>query len=71
MNQAAILNQQIAAMRQQLAALQAALEASEARDEESQTVIADLGKRLNSALAQKFKSCPATVPNSSVDYGKS
>lgn len=54
-NQAALLNQQIAAMRQQLAALQAALEASESRDEESQTVIVDLGKRLNAALAQKVQ----------------
>ena len=54
-NQAALLNQQIAAMRQQLAALQAALEASEAEDEESQTVIDNLGKRLNTALARKVQ----------------
>lgn len=54
-DQAALLNQQIAALRQQLAALQAALDASEAKDEEQQAVIADLGKRLNAALAQKVQ----------------
>ena len=52
-NQAALLNQQIMALRRQLAALQAALDASDARDEESRSVIANLGKRLNAALAQK------------------
>ena len=54
-NQAAILNQQIAALRRQLAALQAALDAAETKDEEQQAVIADLGKRLNAALAQKVQ----------------
>ena len=54
-NQAALLNQQIAALRQQLASLQAALDASEARDKENEAVIADLGKRLNAALAQKVQ----------------
>ncbi len=54
-SQAALLNQQVAALRQQLAALQAALEASEARDRDQQAVIADLGKRLNAALAQKVQ----------------
>ena len=51
--QVALLNQQLAALRQQLASLQEALEAAEAKDKESQAVIADLGKRLNAALAQK------------------
>lgn len=49
------LNQQIAAMRRQIAALESALEASEERDEESQARIADLGKRLNVALARKVQ----------------
>ena len=52
-DQALLLNQQIAALRQQLASLQAALDAADAKDEEQQAVIADLGKRLNAALAQK------------------
>lgn len=50
-----ILNQQIAAMRRQLAALEEALNASEGRDRESQARIADLGSRLNVALAQKVQ----------------
>ena len=50
-----LLNQQIAAMRRQLAALEEALSASEARDRESQTRIADLGSRLNVALAQRVQ----------------
>ncbi len=50
-----LLNQQIAAMREQLARLNAALEASEAKDKQSQTQIADLGKRLNVALASKVQ----------------
>jgi len=50
-----ILNQQIAALRRQLAAIEAALNASEARDKESQARIADLGSRLNVALAQKVQ----------------
>jgi len=49
------LNQQIAAMRRQLAALEDALAASEQRDKESQARIADLGSRLNVALAQKVQ----------------
>ncbi|RME97457.1 MAG: peptidoglycan-binding protein, partial [Alphaproteobacteria bacterium] len=51
--QVEILNQQLAALRRQIAALEDALEASEARDRESQARIADLGKRLNLALARK------------------
>ncbi len=50
-----ILNQQIAAMRSQLAALEDALAASESRDRESQARIADLGSRLNVALAQRVQ----------------
>ena len=48
-----LLNSQIAAMRRQLAALEDALAASESRDRESQARIADLGTRLNVALAQR------------------
>jgi chemotaxis protein MotB len=50
-----LLNQQIAALRRQLAAIEQALEASETRDKESQVRIADLGRRLNVALAQKVQ----------------
>src|SRR2546426_2496167 len=50
-----VLNQQIAALRRQLAALEQALDASEKRDKESQTRIADLGQRLNIALAQRVQ----------------
>lgn len=53
--QVELLNQQISALRRQLATLEAALDASEARDKESQAQIADLGKRLNAALAQKVQ----------------
>ena len=53
--QVEILNQQIAALRRQLAALEQALQASEAKDKDSQTRIADLGQRLNVALAQKVQ----------------
>jgi chemotaxis protein MotB len=50
-----ILNQQLAALRLQIAALQEALDASEAKDRESQVKIADLGQRLNVALAKKVQ----------------
>lgn len=50
-----LLNQQIAAMRRQLAAVEDALAASETRDRESQARIADLGSRLNVALAQRVQ----------------
>jgi chemotaxis protein MotB len=50
-----MLNQQLAALRLQLSALQEALEASEAKDKESQARIADLGQRLNVALAKKVQ----------------
>ncbi|MGO4573607.1 peptidoglycan -binding protein [Microvirga sp. 2TAF3] len=55
LSQVEILNQQIAAMRRQLAALEEALAASENRDKESQARIADLGSRLNVALAQRVQ----------------
>jgi chemotaxis protein MotB len=50
-----LLNQQLAALRTQIAALEQALGASEARDAESRTQIADLGRRLNLALAQRVQ----------------
>lgn len=53
--QVALLNQQLAALRTQIGALEAALEASESRDAESRTQIADLGRRLNLALAQRVQ----------------
>lgn len=53
--QVEILNQQISALRRQLAALEEALSASEQKDKESQSRIADLGARLNVALAQKVQ----------------
>jgi chemotaxis protein MotB len=50
-----VLNQQISALRRQLAALEQALDASEQKDKESQNRIADLGSRLNVALAQRVQ----------------
>jgi chemotaxis protein MotB len=50
-----LLNQQIAALRRQLAAIESALEASEKKDKEAQARIADLGQRLNIALAQRVQ----------------
>jgi chemotaxis protein MotB len=50
-----VLNQQIAALRKQLAAIEDALAASESANKESQSKIADLGQRLNVALAQKVQ----------------
>ena len=50
-----VLNQQISALRRQLAALEEALDASEKRDKELQGRIADLGQRLNVALAQRVQ----------------
>ncbi|MDA0339187.1 MAG: peptidoglycan -binding protein [Proteobacteria bacterium] len=58
-DEVALLNQQLAALRQQLARLEAALIASEKRDEDQQAVIADLGKRLNVALAQRVQDLAA------------
>ncbi len=53
--QVEILNQQITALRRQLAALEEALNATDQKDKESQTRIADLGSRLNLALAQRVQ----------------
>jgi len=53
--QVELLNQQIAALRRQLSALESALDASEKRDKDQQTRIADLGQRLNIALAQRVQ----------------
>jgi chemotaxis protein MotB len=53
--QVEILNQQIAALRRQLAALEEALYATEKKDKETQARIADLGQRLNVALAQRVQ----------------
>jgi chemotaxis protein MotB len=50
-----VLNQQIAALRRQLGALEEALDASEKKDKESQTRLADIGQRLNVALAQRVQ----------------
>ncbi|MGY6707677.1 MAG: peptidoglycan -binding protein [Rhizobiaceae bacterium] len=55
MSQVELLNQQIQALRNQIAALEGALEMSEARDREANTKIADLGRRLNVALAQRVQ----------------
>jgi chemotaxis protein MotB len=53
--QVEILNQQIAALRRQLAALEETLGVSEQKDKEAQARIADLGLRLNVALAQRVQ----------------
>ncbi|WP_395017231.1 peptidoglycan -binding protein [Dongia sp.] len=53
--QVALLNQQILAMRDQLAQLALALQASEQKSKEQQVQIADLGSKLNSALASKVE----------------
>jgi chemotaxis protein MotB len=53
--QVELLNQQISALRKQIGALEEALNASESRDKESGAKIADLGKRLNVALAQRVQ----------------
>jgi chemotaxis protein MotB len=53
--QVEILNQQIAALRRQLGALEEALGASEKKDQDQQARIADLGQRLNVALAQRVQ----------------
>ncbi len=53
--QVEVLNQQIAALRRQLQTLEDALDVSEKKDKESQSRIADLGQRLNIALAQRVQ----------------
>lgn len=51
----ALLNQQIAALREQLARLSAALALEESKGEEQKIKIAELGQRLNVALARKVQ----------------
>lgn len=53
--QVTLLNRQLAALREQLARVSEALELSEAESEEQEVQIADLGKRLNVALASKVQ----------------
>jgi chemotaxis protein MotB len=53
--QVEILNQQILALRRQLAAIEQSLDISEKKDKEAQARIADLGARLNLALAQRVQ----------------
>src|SRR5262245_2959927 len=53
--QVEVLNQQLAALRRQLGAIEQALEVSEKKERESQARIADLGQRLNVALAQRVQ----------------
>lgn len=53
--QVTLLNQQLSALRNQIAALEQALGAAEARDQENRANIADLGRRLNLALAQRVQ----------------
>lgn len=55
LSQVELLNQQIAALHNQIGALESALEVSETRDRESNAKIADLGRRLNVALAQRVQ----------------
>ena len=55
MAQVALLNQQLSALRTQIGALEEALNASEAKATESKTQVADLGRRLNVALAQRVQ----------------
>ncbi len=50
-----LLNYQMAALRRQIAALNATLDAAQARESENKSRIADLGKRLNIALARKVQ----------------
>jgi chemotaxis protein MotB len=50
-----LLNQQLAALRRQIAALSGLLSDAEARSRTDQAQIIDLGKRLNSALAQRVQ----------------
>ena len=50
-----LLNQQISALRQQLSAIAAALDISQAKAKSQQTQIADLGQKLNVALASKVE----------------
>ena len=53
--QITMLNQQITALRRQIGALEQALGTSEQKEKDSQIHIADLGQRLNLALAQRVQ----------------
>lgn len=53
--QVALLNQQLSALRTQIGALENALDASEKGADQSKTQVADLGRRLNVALAQRVQ----------------
>ena len=53
--QAALLNQQLEALKAEMAKLNDALDASEAKNKQEQVQIADLGSRLNAALASKVQ----------------
>jgi chemotaxis protein MotB len=53
--QVEVLNQQIAALRRQLGALEQALEVSDKKDKDSQSRLAELGQRLNVALAMRVQ----------------
>jgi chemotaxis protein MotB len=55
LSQVELLNQQISALRRQIAALEGTLDVAEEKDKENQTKIADLGRRLNVALAQRVQ----------------
>jgi chemotaxis protein MotB len=50
-----LLTRQLAALQEQVTRLNAALEASEAKQKESQAQVADLGRRLNLALAARVE----------------
>ncbi|MSP48100.1 MAG: peptidoglycan -binding protein [Alphaproteobacteria bacterium] len=54
-DQVELLNRQLLALRQQLARISAALDISEEKSKEQQVQIADLGRRLNLALASKVE----------------
>ncbi len=53
--QIALLNEQIAELRAQLSRVEATLDAAEAKDKSNQVIIAELGARLNQALAAKVE----------------
>ena len=58
-DQIAVLNQQINALRSQLGRVEQALQISELKSEEQQVTIANLGQRLNMALAAKVEELAA------------
>ena len=58
-DQIAVLNQQIAALRAQLGRVEQALQISEQKSEEQEVTIANLGQRLNMALAAKVEELAA------------